>query len=705
MTIAGLAWPAARVGEALQTLALHSNLIVDANEALTISSHVQEGGVTEIARWLDWAGKHIGVDIEPIDTALQDFEALLKNANPSLLYANHSGIHGFFVLLKSKGSRLVMIAPDLSLKTCNRDDLYAWLVAPYAANFEQDIQHILKTANISEKKRHEVIKVLLKDRTGQTQIGHCWMLRLPASAPIKTQLFHAKIPQRFLWMIALLFVVYAIEMSGWGLIGKVTLNDHFDLGWFNAWCLLIFTLLLADVLSSWIEAKFALDISRIFKQRLLYGALHIKLDQVKHLGVGQLLSSVMESQAIESLIFNGGVAVFIAIVELILAAWVLSNGVGGSLHLLLLFGWTVLTLLLTTRYYKKLATWTTNRFDMTNQLVESMVGQRTRIAQEPLSRRHIQEDQMMQHYLQLSQRMDNAYVPITSVLPTGWLLLGILGLSPAFISGNAQPVDLAITLGGVLFANRALTGISTGLTAMARAGIAWRHVAEFFKAVNSHVSKAPYMMGAQLNKRHGDAVLQISNLSYRYPEANQSIFEQVDFSLKHGERILLEGGSGSGKSTLASIIVGLRKPDSGLLLLNGLDHHTLGEAWHQLVTESPQFHENHILNGPLAFNLLMGRNWPASEAEMDEAHAVCTELGLDDLINRMPAGLLQIVGETGWQLSHGEKSRIFLARALLQKAQITILDESFASLDPKTLKTCLQCAFKYTQTLIVIAHP
>ena len=66
---------------------------------------------------------------------------------------------------------------------------------------------------------------------------------------------------------------------------------------------------------------------------------------------------------------------------------------------------------------------------------------------------------------------------------------------------------------------------------------------------------------------------------------------------------------------------------------------------------------------------------------------------------------MQHVGETGWQLSHGERSRVFLARALLQDASLTILDESFAALDPATLKTCPQSAVAHARTLVVIAHP
>jgi ATP-binding cassette subfamily B protein len=139
--------------------------------------------------------------------------------------------------------------------------------------------------------------------------------------------------------------------------------------------------------------------------------------------------------------------------------------------------------------------------------------------------------------------------------------------------------------------------------------------------------------------------------------------------------------------------------------MQGLDRSTLGRSWHELVASAPQFHENHILGGTLGFNLLMGRNWPASEAELEEARLLCEELGLGPLLERMPSGMMQMVGETGWQLSHGERSRIFLARALLQKAPLTILDESFGALDPETLDACLACVLRRAPTLLVIAHP
>ena len=78
---------------------------------------------------------------------------------------------------------------------------------------------------------------------------------------------------------------------------------------------------------------------------------------------------------------------------------------------------------------------------------------------------------------------------------------------------------------------------------------------------------------------------------------------------------------------------------------------------------------------------------------------------MGDLIKRMPAGLQQMLGESGWRLSHGERSRLYIARALLQNADLMILDESFAALDPETLALSLRCVLRRAPTLMVIAHP
>jgi ATP-binding cassette subfamily B protein len=123
------------------------------------------------------------------------------------------------------------------------------------------------------------------------------------------------------------------------------------------------------------------------------------------------------------------------------------------------------------------------------------------------------------------------------------------------------------------------------------------------------------------------------------------------------------------------------------------------------VVLTPQFNQNHVLLGSLAYNLLMGRAWPPRPEDLEEAERLCRALGLGPLLDRMPGGLHQSVGETGWQLSHGERSRVFLARALLQGGDVLILDESFDSLDPGTLRTALDGVLRHAPTLVLIAHP
>ena len=100
----------------------------------------------------------------------------------------------------------------------------------------------------------------------------------------------------------------------------------------------------------------------------------------------------------------------------------------------------------------------------------------------------------------------------------------------------------------------------------------------------------------------------------------------------------------------------------------------------------------------------MGRRWPPRQADLEEAEAICRELDLGGVIAKMPAGIQQMVGETGWQLSHGEKSRLYMARALLQDPELVVLDESFASLDPETMRRSLECVLRRARALLVIGH-
>jgi len=196
------------------------------------------------------------------------------------------------------------------------------------------------------------------------------------------------------------------------------------------------------------------------------------------------------------------------------------------------------------------------------------------------------------------------------------------------------------------------------------------------------------------------------DVGFRYPGRHDPVLRGCDFQIRKGDRVLLEGPSGGGKSTLGALLAGLRTPDSGQLQLAGVDQAAIGVArWRSRVGAAPQFHENHVFSASMLFNLLLGRAWPPRREDVAEAEAVLRELDLAPLVERMPSGLEQLVGESGWQLSHGEKSRLYIARSLLQPLDARVLDESFAALDPETLERALACVLKRAETLVVIAHP
>jgi ATP-binding cassette subfamily B protein len=344
-------------------------------------------------------------------------------------------------------------------------------------------------------------------------------------------------------------------------------------------------------------------------------------------------------------------------------------------------------------------------------LIERMVGHRTRMAQESHAHWHDGEDEELERYLQVSKNVDQSELRLIALAPRGWLIVALLGLAPAFAHGANSPEQLAIAIGGILIAFRAFKRVATSLWQLEDAAISWKQVAPLFHAATRREPVGiPLLRSAREPLREpktdGFNLVEAQDLTFRYQDRGEPVLHNCSFAIRPHDRILLEGHSGDGKSTLASVLIGMRAPQSGLLLLDGLDWQTLGvDGWRRRIVSAPQFHENHVLTETFAFNLLMGRGWPPKQKDMDEAEEICRELGLGDLLGRMPAGLLQLVGETGWQLSHGERSRLYIARALLQRASMIILDESFAALDPETLHSSLQCVLKRAPALMVIAHP
>jgi ATP-binding cassette, subfamily B, bacterial len=109
---------------------------------------------------------------------------------------------------------------------------------------------------------------------------------------------------------------------------------------------------------------------------------------------------------------------------------VLGTGAGGQLHTFLLVGWTILALLMGRRYFRHFRHWSEARLSMTHDLVERMVGHRTRLAQEAREHWHDGEDQALEQYLARSGAMDQAALA-QAMIPGGWLVLSLLGLAPS----------------------------------------------------------------------------------------------------------------------------------------------------------------------------------------------------------------------------------------------------------------------------------
>jgi ATP-binding cassette subfamily B protein len=273
------------------------------------------------------------------------------------------------------------------------------------------------------------------------------------------------------------------------------------------------------------------------------------------------------------------------------------------------------------RYFCHRRDWTEARLDLTHDLVERMVGHRTRLAQEAPERWHDGEDQGLERYLERARVMDRAAAWLIALVPRGWLLLGLLGLAPAFVTRHASPAALAVGLGGMLLAYEAFRKLAAGLWHLAGAAIAWQQVAPLFHAAaRPEINTPPSLAGAPggVTGVSGgrQPVLEAQDLVFRYRDRGDPVLRGCSLRVCTGDRLLLEGPSGGGKSTFAALLTGLRVPESGLLLLGGLDRQTLGSGgWRRRVAAAPQFHDNHVFSATFTFNLLMGRRWPPRPEE------------------------------------------------------------------------------------------
>jgi ATP-binding cassette subfamily B protein len=717
--IQSMAWPVVRLNEAVEILVQKAGFPLDANLEAAPPPPIHKADGRSLEYWIEAAVGRLGLEAEAVSTTYTDVGRMVHYAGPALLALPDHPQSGFLVILKARRGRVSVITPELGVRHIHPAIIRTTLTEAVEAPLRDQVDRLLATTGVPPQRRTRARQAILDEQLGETRIEGCWLLRQLPGVDFWSQIRRAKLPRYVAMLAAADGVTTVLQAVGWWIILQGALQGRFDSAWLWAWCLVLFSAVPFQVFSLWLHGLVSVGEGVLFKRRLLYGTLQLDPEEVRHQGVGQFLGRVLESEVVEMLALSGGFSAITAVTQLILATVVLAHGASGWLHVTLLWSWLAVALFWGWRYFLRDRDWVLANQRMINALVERMVGHRTRLAQEPALDWHREEDQTLAGYARLSQRLDAIEVRMSAVMGRGWLLLGLAGLAFPLLSGATAPVTLAITLGGIMLAYQAFGSLGQGTRSIVGVVNAWKQVAPLFQAAaraqrtgGNGMAPEPTLAAeaapssAQPGRPGGRDQLVARDLFFRYRDYAEPVLQGCNLRIAEGDRLLLEGTSGAGKSTLAAVLTGLRTPLSGLLMLNGLDRQTLGtQAWRQRIVGVPQFHENHVLAETFAFNLLMGRGWPPTADDLAEAEQLCHELGLGELLARMSAGLQQMVGETGWRLSHGERSRLFVARALLQKADVVVLDESFAALDPENLKRVLQCVLRRAPTLLVIAHP
>lgn len=202
-----------------------------------------------------------------------------------------------------------------------------------------------------------------------------------------------------------------------------------------------------------------------------------------------------------------------------------------------------------------------------------------------------------------------------------------------------------------------------------------------------------------LSTIRGEIIL--DRVTFRYREDTNEILNQINLKIEANTSIGIVGRSGSGKSTLTKIIQRLYVPETGRILIDGVDMAQVEPAWLRRQI-GVVLQETYLFNGSIRDNIALAK----LDASMDEIINVAQIAGVDEFANEMPNGYNTIVGERGATLSGGQKQRIAIARALLIDPRILIFDEATSALDNESESIIKENLGKMAvgRTLIMIAH-
>ena len=319
--------------------------------------------------------------------------------------------------------------------------------------------------------------------------------------------------------------------------------------------------------------------------------------------------------------------------------------------------------------------------------VQESLSKLTTIAQESFSgitiiKSYTIEDELNKHIQEISTETKNRHVDLAKFqswfLPMMVLLIGISNILVIYIGGN-QYIDGKIELGilaeFIIYVNMltwpvATVGWVTSIVQQAEASQS--RINQFLKEKIKIINK-----NSEILKINGD--LEFKNINFIYEETNIKALSDINFKLKKGESLGIIGPGGSGKSTLLELIVRNYDPMSGEILIDNLNlkNHNKNNI-RENISYVPQ--TTFLFSDTIKNNIRFGKN----DAQLPEIKKYSKISCVSDEIEDFPQKFDSILGERGINLSGGQKQRIALARALIKKPKILLLDDCLSAVDLET---------------------
>lgn len=206
--------------------------------------------------------------------------------------------------------------------------------------------------------------------------------------------------------------------------------------------------------------------------------------------------------------------------------------------------------------------------------------------------------------------------------------------------------------------------------------------------------------GGRVVVGEGAPEIVLEEVTVRYPGAAEAALDRVSLRVGPGERVAVTGPSGAGKSTLLLVLAGLVAPDSGRVLVDGVDLAELEVgAWRARVGWVPQ--RPHLFAASVADNVRLGDPAAGAERVREAVRAAAA-----DFVGELPEGLATVLGEGGAGLSAGQRQRLAIARAFLSGGPVMLLDEPTARLDLHSERVLVDAAVRLLagRTAVLVAH-